>query len=42
MIKVLFDDYQNVSQEFVDLKKLSGKFEIKVFLQLIIDENDKQ
>ena len=32
MIKVaILDDYQNVSQEFVDLKKLSGKYEIKIF-----------
>jgi hypothetical protein len=35
MIKVaILDDYQNVSQEFVDLKKLSGKYEIKVFIWL--------
>ena len=32
MLKVaILDDYQNISQEFVDLKKLSGKYEIKVF-----------
>jgi len=32
MIKVaILDDYQNISQEFVDLKKLSKKFDIKVF-----------
>tara|TARA_E500000331_G_scaffold150419_1_gene146354 strand:- start:163 stop:1077 length:915 start_codon:yes stop_codon:yes gene_type:complete len=29
-----------VSQEFVDLKKLSGKYEIKVFSNPFIDEND--
>ncbi len=41
MIKVaILDDYQNVSQEFVDLKKLSGKYEIKVFSDSFIDEND--
>ena len=41
MIKVaILDDYQNVSQEFVDLKKLSGKYEIKVFSESFIDEND--
>ena len=41
MIKVaILDDYQNVSQEFVDLKKLSGKYEIKVFNEPFIDEND--
>ena len=32
MLKVaILDDYQNVSQEFVDLKKLSGKYEFKIF-----------
>ena len=32
MLKVaILDDYQNVAQEFVDLKKLSGKYEIEVF-----------
>ena len=41
MLKVaILDDYQNVSQEFVDLKKLSGKYEIKVFSEPFIDEND--
>ena len=41
MFKVaILDDYQNVSQEFVDLKKLSGKYEIKVFSEPFIDEND--
>ncbi len=41
MIKVaILDDYQNVSQEFVDLKKLSGKYEIKVFSEPFIDENN--
>ncbi len=41
MLKVaILDDYQNVSQEFVDLKKLSGKYEIKVFSHPFIDEND--
>ena len=41
MIKVaILDDYQNVSQEFVDLKNLSGKYEIKVFSDPLIDEND--
>ena len=41
MLKVaILDDYQNVSQEFVDLKKLSGKYEIKVFRHPSIDEND--
>tara|TARA_B100001027_G_scaffold214335_1_gene186381 strand:+ start:278 stop:1228 length:951 start_codon:yes stop_codon:yes gene_type:complete len=37
MIKVaILDDYQNISQEFVDLKKLSKKFEIKVFREAFI------
>ena len=41
MLKVaILDDYQNVSHEFVDLKKLSGKYEIKVFSEPFIDEND--
>ena len=41
MLKVaILDDYQNVSQDFVDLKKLSGKYEIKVFSDPFIDEND--
>ena len=41
MIKVaILDDYQNVSQEFVDLKKLSGKYEIKVFSEPFTDEED--
>ena len=32
MLKVaILDDYQNVAQEFVDLKKLSGKYQIEVF-----------
>tara|TARA_B100000029_G_scaffold40876_1_gene38074 strand:+ start:557 stop:1507 length:951 start_codon:yes stop_codon:yes gene_type:complete len=41
MLKVaILDDYQNVSQEFVDLKKLSGKYEIKVFNETFSDEAD--
>ena len=41
MIKVaILDDYQNVSQEFVDLNKLSGKYEIKIFSEPFIDEKD--
>ena len=41
MLKVaILDDYQNISQEFVDLKKLSGKYEIKVFSEPFVDEND--
>ena len=41
MIKVaILDDYQNVSQQFVDLKKLSGKYEIKIFSEPFLDEAD--
>tara|TARA_B100000579_G_C22772006_1_gene824477 strand:- start:451 stop:1401 length:951 start_codon:yes stop_codon:yes gene_type:complete len=41
MIKVaILDDYQNVSQEFVDLKKLSGEYEIKIFNEPFDDENE--
>ena len=41
MLKVaILDDYQNVSQEFVDLEKLSGKYEIKVFSEPFTDEED--
>ena len=41
MLKVaILDDYQNISQEFVDLKKLSGKYEIKVFSEPFIDEDN--
>ena len=41
MIKVaILDDYQNISQEFVDLKKLSGKYQIKVFSEPFKDEED--
>ena len=41
MLKVaILDDYQNVSQEFVDLKKLSGKYEIKIFSEPFLDEAD--
>ena len=39
MLKVaILDDYQNISQEFIDLKKLSGKYEIKVFSVSFEDE----
>ena len=39
MLKVaILDDYQNVSQEFVDLKKLSGKYEFKIFSEPFLDE----
>ena len=38
MLKIL--DYQNVFQEFVDLKKLSGKYDIKIFSEPFTDEQD--
>ena len=41
MLKVaILDDYQNVAQDFVDLEKLSGKYEFKVFSQPCLDEAD--
>jgi len=41
MLKVaILDDYQNVSQEFVDLKKLSGEYEFKIFSEPFLDEAD--
>ena len=41
MLKVaILDDYQNVSQQFVDLEKLSGKYEFKIFSKPFIDEAD--
>ena len=41
MLKVaILDDYQNVSEQFVDLKKLSGKYEIKIFSEPFVDEAD--
>ena len=41
MIKVaILDEYQNVSQEFVNLKNLSGKYEIKIFNEPFLSEDD--
>ncbi len=41
MIKVaILDDYQNVSHQFFDLKKLSGKYEFKIFSEPFLDEAD--
>ena len=41
MLRVaILDDYQNVSQQFVDLEKLSGKYEFKIFSEPFIDEAD--
>ena len=39
MLKVaILDDYQNVSQQFVDIEKLSGKYEFKIFSEPFLDE----
>ena len=41
MLKVaILDDYQNVSQQFIDIEKLSGKYEIKIFSESFKDETD--
>ena len=41
MFKVaILDDYQNVSHEFVDLEKLSKKYEFKVFSEPFTSEED--
>ena len=41
MLKIaILDDYQNVSHDFVDLKKLSGKYEFKIFSEPFVDEAD--
>ncbi len=41
MLKVaILDDYQNVAQQFVDLEKLSGKYEFKIFSEPFLDEAD--
>ncbi len=41
MIKVaILDDYQNISKEFVDLKNLKKKYEIKVFNQPFESETE--
>ena len=41
MIKVaILDDYQNISHELVDLKKLDGKYEIKIFNEPFKNEEE--
>ena len=41
MLKVaILDDYQNVAKQFVDLEKLSEKYEFKVFSEPFVDEAD--
>ncbi len=41
MLKVaILDDYQNVSEQFVNLENLSGKYEFKIFSKPFVDETD--
>ena len=41
MLKVaVLDDYQNVSHEFINLKKLSSKYEFKIFNEPFSDESE--
>ena len=41
MLKVaILDDYQNVSQAFLNLKKLDGKYDFKIFNEAFVDEDD--
>ena len=41
MLKVaILDDYQNIAQEFIDLKNLSSKFDIEIFSEHFENEED--
>ena len=41
MLKVaILDDYQNAAKEFIDLEKLSEKYEIKVFSEPFENEDE--
>ena len=41
MLKVaILNDYQNVSQVFLNLKKLDGKYDFKIFNEAFADEDD--
>ncbi len=41
MLKVaILDDYQNIAQEFIDLKNLSSKFDIEIFSEPFENEED--
>ena len=41
MLKVaILDDYQNISQNFLNLKELSGKYEFKVFSEYFSNEEE--
>ena len=41
MLKVaILDDYQNIAKDFIDLKKLSSKYEFQIFNQPFENEDD--
>ena len=41
MLKVaILDDYQKVAEQFINIEKLSGKYEIKIFSEPFVDEAD--
>ncbi len=41
MLKVaVLDDYQNIAKDFIDLKKLSSKYEFQIFNEPFENEND--
>ena len=41
MLKVaILDDYQNIAKDFIDLKKLSSKYEFQVFNEPFENEDD--
>ena len=41
MLKVaVLDDYQKISQEFIDLKKFSKKFDIEIFSEPFVNDDD--
>ena len=41
MLKVaILDDYQNIAKDFIDLKKLSSKYEFQIFNEPFESEND--
>ena len=41
MLKVaILDDYQNIFQQFVNIEKLSGKYEFKIFSEPFLDAAD--
>ena len=41
MLKVaILDDYQNIAKDFIDLKKLSSKYEFQIFREPFENEDD--